>query len=488
MSTTSTSPTSADLTVSSTPTPATFEAPRRTISPYDLSPSDNPGLVLSHPLLRGTNYEEWSINIRHALKSRKKFGFVDGKIPQPDLDSPDYEDWETNNSLIVSWIKNTLEPGLRSDVIHREFARDLWDYLKRRFGMTNATRLLRLRADLANCRQKGMSVEAYFGKLTKLWDDLASVRVLKSCKCGLCTCNLVTELEKQKQEDRLYEFLLGLDDIKYGVVRSTLLSRVPLPTVEEAYLIVTQDEESKGSLSRVADVSAFSAVSVDKTRATSAVKDKTMVCSNCGRTGHSAESCFQILGYPEWWGDRPRNRTNRGRGGSSSSRGRGVARSNAVSAAPAASSPAILDSDKPPVSGLSNEQWQTLVSLLNAGKIGATETISGMCSNVPWILDTGASHHMTGCPELLTNLSPMTSSSIILPDGRQSFASQSGSVFLTAHLHLSNVYLVEGLHVNLISVSQLLDDRDFFHASFAVSVNLERLVEWCLCCWITMCL
>ncbi|XP_010556065.1 PREDICTED: uncharacterized protein LOC104825437 [Tarenaya hassleriana] len=125
-------------TMSSTTTHSISDIPRRTISPYDLSPSDNPGLVLTQTLLRGTNYDEWAINIRHALKSRKKFGFVD----------------------------------------------DLWDYLKRRFGMTNAPRFLRLRSALANCRQTGMSVEAYFGKLTKLWDDLASLRTLKLCLCG----------------------------------------------------------------------------------------------------------------------------------------------------------------------------------------------------------------------------------------------------------------------------------------------------------------
>lgn len=56
---------------------------RRTISPYDLSSSDNPGSVISQPLLKGSNYDEWAMNLRLALVARKKFGFVDGTIPQP---------------------------------------------------------------------------------------------------------------------------------------------------------------------------------------------------------------------------------------------------------------------------------------------------------------------------------------------------------------------------------------------------------------------
>ncbi|XP_010552807.1 PREDICTED: uncharacterized protein LOC104823078 [Tarenaya hassleriana] len=356
-------------------------------------------------LLRGPNYEEWSINIRHALRSRKKFGFVDGKIPTPAPDSVDFDDWETNNSLIVSWIKNTLEPTLRSDVVHREFAKDLWDYLKRRFGMTSAPRLLRVRSDLANCRQKGMTVESYFGKITKLWDDLATLRSLKTCHCGLCVCNITEEFEKQRQEDRLYEFLLGLDDEKFGVVRSNLLSWQPLPTVEEAYMVVTQYEASKASVvSSIppSDIAAFAVSTAPKPRDLPSGKDKSVVCSNCGRSGHAVDSCFQILGYPEWWGDRPRGRSDRG-GRGAPNRGKSSVRVNSVHT-PVSSSPSILGaspepvalpSDASPLPGLNAEQWKTLVSLVNAGKIGATTTSSGMSSSVPWILDTGASRHMT---------------------------------------------------------------------------------------------
>jgi len=35
-------------------------------------------------------------------------------------------------------------------------------------------------------------------------------------------------------------------------------------------------------------------------------KDKTMICSHCKRSGHDANSCFALIGYLEWWGDRPR--------------------------------------------------------------------------------------------------------------------------------------------------------------------------------------
>ena len=59
----------------------------KTISPYDLSSNDKPGAVISQPLLNGLNYDEWAINFRMALSSRKKFGFLDGSILKPAANS-----------------------------------------------------------------------------------------------------------------------------------------------------------------------------------------------------------------------------------------------------------------------------------------------------------------------------------------------------------------------------------------------------------------
>lgn len=53
------------------------------------------------------------------------------------------------------------------------------------------------------------------------------------------------EVRKECEEDKLHQFLMGLDETLYGPVKSSLLSRVPLPTLEEAYNRLIQDEESK---------------------------------------------------------------------------------------------------------------------------------------------------------------------------------------------------------------------------------------------------
>ena len=215
---------------------------RRTISPYDLTSADNPGAVISHPLLKGSNYDEWACGMKTALTSRKKFGFLDGSINKPAEGSPDLEDWWTIQALLVSWIKMTIDPMLRSTISHRDVAKDLWDYLKKRFAVINGARIQQIKAELACCKQRGIAIEAYYGKLTQIWDSLASYRPIRTCKCGLCTCDLATAQETDREEDKVHQFLCGLDE-QYRAVRSSLVARVPVQPLEEVYNIVRQEED-----------------------------------------------------------------------------------------------------------------------------------------------------------------------------------------------------------------------------------------------------
>ncbi|KAK8945060.1 hypothetical protein KSP39_PZI008420 [Platanthera zijinensis] len=204
---------------------------RKTISPYDITSMDNPGLSITQVQLKGENYDEWASSIRTALRARKKFGFVDGTIKKPDKESGDIEDWWMINSLLVSWIRNTIEPTLRSTISHVEAAEALWTDLKDRFSITNGPRIQQLKADLAGCKQKGLSIMEYYGRHKQLWDELNTYEQIPTCKCGKCDCNIGQILEKKQEEERVHSFLMGLDGDVYGTVRSNILARCAPPSL-----------------------------------------------------------------------------------------------------------------------------------------------------------------------------------------------------------------------------------------------------------------
>jgi len=95
--------------------------------------------------------------------------------------------------MIVSWILNTIEPSLRSTIAYVETAHNLWEDIKERFSVVNGPRIQQLRSDLSRCKQEGMMVATYFGKLKVLWDELANSDKIPSCTCDGCKCGIHLE-------------------------------------------------------------------------------------------------------------------------------------------------------------------------------------------------------------------------------------------------------------------------------------------------------
>lgn len=182
-----------------------------------------------------------------ALKARKKFGFVDGSIPQQNNDTDDLEDWVTNNALIFSWIRLTISETVRSKLSNIEIASDYWEHIMCRYSAKNGQRVNRIKAELATCLQYGLSIKTYYRKLMQLWTSLTDFRQSKSC----CCATGVT-LEQESEENKLHEFLKGFDESVYGSVKTNLLSRDPFPSQDEAYSVLLQDEDFKYT-SRVLD-------------------------------------------------------------------------------------------------------------------------------------------------------------------------------------------------------------------------------------------
>lgn len=80
-----------------------------------------------------------------------------------------------------------------------------------------------------------MSVEDYFNKLMALYADLERLNPLHTCTCGLCTSNVVEKFIKDREEEKLHQFLIGIDDDYYAAVLTNLLSQVPNADLDRAY-------------------------------------------------------------------------------------------------------------------------------------------------------------------------------------------------------------------------------------------------------------
>lgn len=99
------------------------------------------------------------------------------------------------------------------------------------------------------------------------------------------------------------------------------------------YNIVRQEEDLRLGYKISEDKMDTTAFAV-QTKSRTWNEDKGIIFKHCHRGGHDLDMCYAVIGYPKWWGDRPRSRTMQGRGrGALSSSGRGhgfVSYANAI--------------------------------------------------------------------------------------------------------------------------------------------------------------
>lgn len=435
-------------------------------SPYYLGPQDRPGDFITPTRLRGDNYDEWAGDIQTALEARRKFGFLDGTINAPTPPCTQ-TDWTTLHAMLISWLTNTIDPEVKRTLSKYRDAKRLWDTLKSRFALVNGPRIQQLKSSIAKCEQsKDMPVATYFGKLTTLWEELNNHEPLITCSC--CTkCTAGIDHERRRETTRLHEFLMGLYTGYYAHLRTSILSQDPLPSLDRAYQLVTQDEHVRiakaVSEEKPPDVVGFAirtGIGRGKDTRSDGTKDKLdkslLSCTHCKKSGHIASSCFELIGYPEWWPNQSKvNGGGAGRGKSShnSNRGHGVAKAHATMANVAGPSSVAASSSQV----FSAEQWKALAGFIGNTKI-PDDRLHGKFDNRQWIVDTGASRHVTCDDTWLFDTQHVSYCPVGLPNGKTVMATKEGSVRLSNNITLKNVLFVPELSCNLISVSQMIDD------------------------------
>ncbi|KAK3007090.1 hypothetical protein RJ639_016141 [Escallonia herrerae] len=199
-----------------------------TKSPFYLHPSDHPGLIfVTQPLSEnGKNYFTWRCNMLTALQSKNKAGFVDGLIAKPD--------------------------GI-------------------------ALRVYDLKRSIALLQQEKSAISTYYGKLKGVWNELHNLRHIP-----VCTCGAGKKMQEMREEEKVFDFLMGLDDT-YKTVRSQILSIDPLPGLGRAYAVAVQEEKQQV----VAD-------------ARVPTIEATTLLAKAPHMRHG-ENCYEIIGYPPGW-------------------------------------------------------------------------------------------------------------------------------------------------------------------------------------------
>jgi len=145
--------------------------------------------------------------------------------------------------MVTSWILNSLSPDLRDSLQYVNNAKELWEELEDRYDQTNGCKLYQLQKEINDLVQGTLDVTGYYTKMKKLWEEMNTIDVNSQCSC-VCICGGKTKMHKAEQDRRLIHFLMGLNEM-YTAVRGNILMMSNLPTMAQAFAILSQEERQR---------------------------------------------------------------------------------------------------------------------------------------------------------------------------------------------------------------------------------------------------
>ena len=274
--------------------------------PLFLHPSDQPGQSLVADLFNGEDFENWRRSVTVALSAKQKVSLIDGSYKKPESNSPLLPYWQRCNDMVISWLLNSLHKNVRDSVLFHSTACDIWTELNERYGQTNKARLFQAQKAVSCMTQDDQDIANFFNKARKAWDEFTAVGATPRCTCSKCECQVNKRLQDYDQDQRIIQFLMGLND-SYTAVRGNILMMNPFPSLSQVYSLLTQEERQRQVKSRAdfqSEGTSFAAGINQNTAQRFSANRRTegrrasLFCDHCKRSGHTVDKCYKLHGYP----------------------------------------------------------------------------------------------------------------------------------------------------------------------------------------------
>ena len=245
-----------------------------------------------------------------------------------------YQTWFVENSIVMTWLINSMEPEISQGYILYNTAKEIWDAANLMYSnLGNDSKLYELSEKARTIQQGDLLVMAYFNSLNILYKeiDLYQDIVWENLEDHATYLKLI-------EKERVFKFLSSLR-YEFDQERGRILSSSPIPSLREVFNLIRREESRIGFMmsglkSTTAETSALStanqptagnknigANSVYVAGKNAGKKDDkdSLWCDHCQKPRHTRDSCLKIHGRPA---NLPQN-FGKGRGWNNGGGGRG---------------------------------------------------------------------------------------------------------------------------------------------------------------------
>ncbi|KFK45117.1 hypothetical protein AALP_AA1G346500, partial [Arabis alpina] len=392
--------------------------------------------------LTSTNYMTWSIQIHALLDGYALAGHLDGSTPPPPATittdnvvavNPAHTKWTRQDKLIFSGLLGTLTPSIQTTVTKAKTASAMWSLIVSIYANPSRGHVMQLKNQLLQCTKGDQTIDEYLQSLTIRFDQLALLG------------------RPIEHEDQIQKILGGLPE-DYKSLVEQIEGRENSPSIPELHEKLLTREVKLLSLiptsSNVVPMSANMATSRHRPyqgkpnhrspstwntntnnnhqqpshpRPDKQSKGYQGKCQICGVFGHSAKRCTQLQQF-------------------------------------SASQNSLLPTPFRP--------WQPRANM----------ALTSPNPTNAWLMDSGATHHMTSDLHTLHSSQPYNGQdAVLIGDGSGLSITHTGSLSLPSssrNLALNSVLCVPNIQKNLVSVYRLCNQNnvsvEFFPAHFQV--------------------
>jgi len=354
-------------------------------------------------VLDGQNYPEWAFCVQTALRGHGLLFHLTDDAPvlaDDRRNAADLKTWQINDGKVMAAMVNSTKQSMIMSLSKFNTAKEIWSHLKNRFVQDSGALLHTLMQQTHVIEQNDMSIDEYYSAFDRLMSTLLSM--VPACTTTPCPAHQFIE------KFFTYRFVMGVR-AEFDSLRARLLHSSDTLTMAKALSELLAEETRLKSMSYTTGVSSHSVLAAaQKPRSSSS-----QPCVHCNKTTHRSENCFAK--FPEKLADFRARRATRGRGAGPSPR----------------------------------------------GSVAVAATSSAGTSSSSWVLDSGASFHVTSDQSQLASTTPITEgASVQTADGTLCYITHKGSL-CDPHFTVPNIFFVPELSMDLLSVGQITDHNCF---------------------------
>ncbi|RVW81338.1 Retrovirus-related Pol polyprotein from transposon TNT 1-94 [Vitis vinifera] len=368
-------------------------------------------LITSEKLVGSENYLSWSASVELWFMGQ---GYEDHLVTQEaDIPEVDRVQWRKIDAQLCSVLWQSVDPRI---LLHLQAYKTCFKFWTQAKGLytNDIQRLYKVASAIVHLSQQDLDLSTYIGQIASLKEQFLTVMPLTPDVGAqqtqldkffmvLTLIGLRPDLEPIRDQILGSSSVPSLDDVFARLLRLSSTQTLPSDSASDSSVLVSQTTSRGG-------------------RSGTRGRGQRPHCTYCNKLGHTRDRCYQLHGRP------PRT------------------------AHMAQSSDSPLP--QPPSSSASQTSQASIASVAQPGNASACLTHTSSLG--PWILDSGASDHLSGNKDLFSSITTTSDlPTVTLANGSQTVAKGIGLALPLPSLPLTSVLYTPECPFNLISISKI---------------------------------